>query len=131
MGRAINKLSARQVEKAVKSGRYSDGGNLYLSIARNGGKRRVFLYRLDGRQREMGLGSASSGGVSLAHARELAAQARVVLNSGEDPIEVKKANAPVPSFGEWADQYVETHKVGWRNAKHAAQWSMTLPENKP
>ena len=65
MGRTINKLSARQVEKAVKPGRYSDGGNLYLSIAKNGGKRWVFLYRFGGRQREMGLGSASGSGATL------------------------------------------------------------------
>ena len=130
MSRSIHKLTAKQVEKLDKLGRYSDGGNLYVSIAANGGKRWVFLYRFNGRQREMGLGSASLGGVSLARARELATQARVHLQAGEDPLEKKREdirkNTPVPSFGEWADQYVETHRKSWRNAKHAAQWSMTL-----
>ncbi len=30
------------------------------------------------------------------------------------------------SFGECADAYVEAMTPSWRNAKHAAQWKMTL-----
>ena len=33
-----------------------------------------------------------------------------------------------PSFGVFADAYVESHRSNWRNAKHAAQWNMTLTE---
>src|SRR5262245_40164408 len=75
MARRINKLSARSAETLKKPGRYSDGGNLYLSISDNGGRRWVFLYRRAGKQREMGLGSASRAGISLARARTLAAEA--------------------------------------------------------
>ena len=32
----------------------------------------------------------------------------------------------VPTFGEFADQYIEAHRSGWRNAKHVAQWQTTL-----
>ena len=39
------KLNARQVETLTEPGRYSDGGNLYLFITPNGGKRWVFAYR--------------------------------------------------------------------------------------
>ncbi|MEP1208552.1 MAG: integrase arm-type DNA-binding domain-containing protein [Rhizobiaceae bacterium] len=130
MAREINKLTARFVDAANKPGRHSDGGNLYLSISPKGSKRWVFFYRIAGRQREMGLGSASRAGVSLATARERAADARAILASGRDPLEVKKTerrkNQDVPSFGEWADAYVETHRAGWRNKKHADQWAMTL-----
>ena len=77
MVRKINKLSARTVETLKAPGRYSDGGNLYLSISDNGGRRWVFMYRFAGKQREMGLGSASRAGTSLARARELAAEARI------------------------------------------------------
>ncbi|HEX3217284.1 MAG TPA: Arm DNA-binding domain-containing protein [Aestuariivirgaceae bacterium] len=79
MARSINKLSARAVETVKAPGRYSDGGNLYLSISANGGRRWVFMYRFAGKQREMGLGSASKAGTSLAKARELAAEARMAL----------------------------------------------------
>ena len=54
MARNINKLSARTVETLKAPGRYSDGGNLYLSISANGGRRWVFMYRFAGRQREWG-----------------------------------------------------------------------------
>ena len=130
MARNINKLSARTVETLKAPGRYSDGGNLYLSISANGGRRWVFMYRFAGRQREMGLGSASRAGTSLARARELAAEARTALAAGRDPLEARKATRQadrvVPSFGECADAYVETHRKSWRNDKHVAQWTMTL-----
>ena len=109
MGRSINKLSARAVETVTAPGRYSDGGNLYLSISANGGRRWVFMYRFGGKQREMGLGSASRAGISLARARELAVEARVPLAAGLDPLEIRRARIQaertVPSFGECADIY--------------------------
>jgi integrase len=38
--------------------------------------------------------------------------------------------APVPelTFRDCAEQYIEAHKAGWSNAKHAAQWPNTLQE---
>ena len=132
MARGINKLTARTVETLDKPGRYSDGGNLYLSISVNGGKRWTFLYRWQGKPREMGLGSASRGGVPLAKAREKAAAARALLHDGINPLEEKRATdratLAVPTFGAFADQYVEAMKPSWRNAKHAAQWAMTLEQ---
>ena len=130
VARSINKLSARAVETMKALGRYSDGGNLYLSISANGGRRWVFLYRFGGKQREMGLGSASRAGTSLARARELAAEARMALAAGLDPLEARQARIQaeriVPSFGECADTYIETHRNSWRHEKHLAQWRMTL-----
>lgn len=130
MSRLVNKLTARQVEKLTEAGRHSDGANLYLSISKNGGRRWVFFYRFNGKQREMGLGSASVSGVSLSKARELAAEARIQLQAGQDPLEIKKQSKlearTIPTFGEWADQYIDTHSKSWRNEKHIAQWRMTL-----
>ena len=130
MARSINKLSARAVETLKALGRYSDGGNLYLSISANGGRRWVFMYRFGGKQREMGLGSASRAGTSLARARELAAEARIALAAGLDPLEARQARIQaeriVPSFGECADTYIETHRNSWRHEKHLAQWRMAV-----
>ena len=130
------KLNARKVETLIKPGRYSDGGNLYLSITPNGGKRWTFFYRLgntvEGKpiRREMGLGGAGKNGVSLADAREKAADARKLLNNGKDPIEERiasqKAGRTVPTFGAYADEYLVSHRSKFRNAKHIAQWEMTL-----
>jgi integrase len=130
MARSINKLSSRTVETVKVPGRYSDGGNLYLSISDNGGRRWVFMYRFAGKQREMGLGSASKVGTSLARARDLAAEARTALAAGLDPLEVRKAarlaERILPTFGECADAFIETHRSSWRNDKHIAQWTTTL-----
>jgi integrase len=76
------------------------------------------------------LGSAARGGVPLAKAREKATAARALLQDGINPLEEKRAagraNIAVPTFGAFADQYVEAMKPSWRNSKHAAQWAMTL-----
>ena len=30
------------------------------------------------------------------------------------------------TFDDCAKKYIEAHRTGWRNAKHAAQWSSTI-----
>jgi Phage integrase central domain len=30
------------------------------------------------------------------------------------------------TFKQWAERYIEAHRSGWRNARHAAQWEATL-----
>jgi hypothetical protein len=77
-------------------GRHADGGNLYLVVDKSGARRWVFLFRWEGRLREMGLGGVTS--VPLAKARELAAEARALLADGVNPLERKRAEA-VPTFG--------------------------------
>ena len=54
MAREIGKLSSRKVETLNLAGRHSDGGNLYLSISDNGGKRWVFFYRFKGKRYDCG-----------------------------------------------------------------------------
>lgn len=126
----LNRLSARSVDTIAKAGKHADGGGLYLVVEASGKRRWVLLYTHHGRRREMGLGVAGRGGVSLAVARDLAAQARASLALGADPIEARrKAEREakrIPTFGEFADAFVEEMRPGWRNAKHAAQWRMTL-----
>ena len=64
--------------------------------------------------------------MSLAAARTEATALRTVLANGEDPKAVRARSDHIPTFGECADAYVEAMRPSWRNAKHAAQWSMTL-----
>jgi integrase len=123
MARKINRLNARLVATIAECGRHADGGGLYLSISPNGGRRWVFLYRWHGKPTEIGFGSARD--VSLARARELAGQARAKLAEGTNPKEARKPSAGA-SFGECADRVIEAMRPSWRNAKHAAQWEMTL-----
>lgn len=123
-GRQINRLSARKVETIEKPGRHADGGNLFLVVDKSGARRWVYLFRQAGRLREMGLGSTR--GVSLARARELAAQARAAQAAGEDPLEKRSLERAVPNFGAMADDVVTALSPAWKNAKHRAQWVMTL-----
>jgi integrase len=109
---------------------YGDGGGLWLQVGT--GKAWSFRFTLGGKARQMGLGPVAD--VPLARARELAAEARAKVAAGIDPIEarqaVRKANAVamarVVTFEAAATRYVEAHSAGWRNAKHAAQWTATL-----
>ncbi len=132
MAKRLAVSSARTVETLTKAGRHNAGDNLYLSITKAGSKRWVFLYAFGGQRRELGLGSAANGHVTLAQAREKAIEARKVINSGDDPVKVmgKSARAiaerGVPSFGSFADDYLTAHGPKFRNDKHKAQWTMTL-----
>jgi hypothetical protein len=136
VARLINRLSARHVDLARAPGRYGDGAGLYLIVGPNGRRQWVFRYRFRGARRDMGLGAAGRGGVSLAHARVLAAEARKLLAEGRDPLrerakdqgvaQAARAASRVPTFGQLADEVVRTLEAGWRNPKHRAQWRMTL-----
>lgn len=132
MVRSINRLSAVQVAKLKVAGYYADGGNLYLQVAPSGSKSWIFMYTLDGKSREMGIGSVAT--FSLAEARERAAENRKLLTDGKDPIAVKRerevarrmAEANLITFDQAAAQYIEAHESGWKNAKHIEQWRTTL-----
>jgi integrase len=77
----------------------------------------------------MGLGS-----VSLADARAKVIAARALLNDGQDPLAKAKAYrlakaaqlASTTTFKQAATEFIDSNKSGWKNAKHAAQWSATL-----
>jgi integrase len=125
MARKINRLNARAAATITENGRHADGGGLYLSISPNGGRRWVFLYRWHGKPTEIGLGSARD--VTLARARELAAQARARIAEGSNPKDARRPSAG-STFGECADRVIEAMRPSWRNSKHAAQWEMTLTE---
>ena len=132
MTRAMGRLTALKVEKAKKPGLYADGGGLYLRVTPEGARNWVLRYMLDRRARWMGLGPLSLYG--LADAREKALDARRKRHEGIDPIDARRAErarqrleaAKAISFKQCAEAYINAHRHGWRNEKHAAQWSATL-----
>ena len=117
------KLTARKVATA-KAGKYSDGGNLYLIVSDTGARKWVLRYTWRGRAKEMGLGSATS--VPLADAREKAADARRTIAQGFNPIDVRKRDGGIPTFGKMADDVFDALSAGFRNEKHKAQWRSSL-----
>lgn len=126
MTRTLNNLTDRFVKSVKEPGRYADGGNLYLSVSGNGARRWVFMYKLNGRQREAGLGSARD--VPMKEARSKADAMRATLAKGQDPLEARRVNEArhVPTFGEFADSLADDIAEGFRNAKHRYQWKQTL-----
>jgi integrase len=87
---------------------------------------------LNGRPRWMGVGPLHT--IGLAEARNRAAAFRLQRHDGVDPIEKRRAErlearldaAKAMTFKESAAMYVASHRAGWRNPKHAAQWQATL-----
>src|SRR3954463_5356560 len=85
-----------------------------------------------GKDVEMGLGAVSA--VPVADARKVAADLRAVLATGGDAREHRKLGrqrsalerARAVTFKSAAEQFMEANKAGWRNEKHAAQWTATL-----
>ena len=116
-------LSATRVRALKEPGRHSDGGGLHLYISKAGRKSWVLRITIDGRRRDMGLGGFPS--VSLARAREKAADSRAAVAEGRDPLAEKRAPA-MPTFREAAIAVHEANKPRWRNARHIASWMQTL-----
>jgi integrase len=121
------KLTARGVATA-RRGRHGDGAGLWLEVSPTGNRRWVYRFSFSKRVTEMSLGSAAT--MTLAEARIAASGARKLVASGVNPIEERrKAKEPLPStptFGECARALIASKENGWRNAKHRAQWRMTL-----
>jgi integrase len=132
MARAIGKLTALKVGRELPPGRYPDGGGLYLQVSPAKTKSWFFRFQSHGKRREMGLGSLSA--VSLTDARVKAAECRRLRHEDVDPIKARDDRrqqaaldaAKTTTFKEAAASYIASHKPGWRNAKHVAQWENTL-----
>ncbi len=125
MAHEINKLTARTVTTLKEPGRHSDGGGLYLVVDRSGAKRWAFLFRWNGKLKEMGLGGLR--GVSLAKARERATAAREQVADGINPIHARHMNqSDAVTFGAFARTLLDEIEVQWRNDKHRKQWRTTL-----
>src|ERR1051326_4330491 len=130
--RAIGKLTTIQVQRAKRRGLYGDGGGLFLQVAKGGSKSWVFRFKEAGRLRVMGLGPLHT--ISLAEAREKALACRKMRLDGVDPIAARRERriaakveaAKAITFRDAAEKFIDAHKAGWRNARHALQWPATL-----
>ncbi len=115
-------LSVQKV-KSAGPGRHGDGRGLFLYVKQSGARSWVLRYQVQGRRRDLGLGSFPD--VTLAMARDRAGEARRMIAEGEDPISKKHQTRP-KTFEEAARELIESKRPGWKSAKHAAQWTSTL-----
>jgi integrase len=134
--RNSGRFTALQVD-ALGPGLHSDSNNLYLRVKLDGRRSWAFIYRINGKQREAGLGKAADkngkNGVTLANARRRASEGREMLGRKPpvDPLTVWRARpaSDAPTFAEAADAYVrrqESRGEGGRNPKHRRQWKTSL-----
>src|SRR5215831_13834865 len=132
--RPIHRLNDRKVRNAGE-GLHADGGNLLLQVTHgvSGQLNRSWLFRfaIRGHERRMGLGSYPA--VSLADAREKAADARKLIAQGDDPIAARDAQrasqvvsgAKVMTFDQCAAAFATSHQASW-SVKHAQWWERSI-----
>ncbi|NDB70565.1 MAG: DUF4102 domain-containing protein, partial [Methylocystaceae bacterium] len=119
MARTINRLTTRAVSALQQPGMHADGGGLYLRVTKAGSRQWVYIYRWRGKRREMGLGGV--GAVTLARAREKAAEARAQVSDKTDPISARIPKAETPTFGKVADEFIIKRKATLRSDKSVAR----------
>lgn len=124
----MGKLTAVAVKAATAPGRYQDGNGLQLLVKPSGAQSWVLRIQVDGRRRDIGLGSTAT--VTLKEAREKADELRRMYQRGADPLAerraAKLAAAVIPTFRDAAIAAHGEHKDGWRNLKHRADWLSSL-----
>ena len=86
----------------------SDGNGLTFTLSKNGTSAWILRYRHGGRQKELTIGRYPD--ITLAKARELAAEARANIQQGEDVARTKKLEArelaAAKTFRELANDYL-------------------------
>ena len=112
-----------------KPGKHGLGDNLWLTVTKPGQGLWSSRHTLQGKQIEMGHGSAALVSYGEACARADAAR-RLVLD-GVNPVAARRAERVAATAQRLtvraaAEAYIEAHRPGWRNAKHAAQWRASL-----
>ena len=123
----MGNLTAVKAKSLSKPGMHGDGEGLYLSVSRSGSRSWVQRISVDGRRRELGLGSFPA--IGLAQARGLAAANRTAVAEGRDPLADRreaKRKAAIPTFREAAKQTFEANRPRWRNGKHTLSRWQTL-----
>ena len=117
-------LTPAKVKQTTEPGKYYDENGLFLRVKETGAKAWVQKIVINGKQRELGLGSASL--VTLGEARKLAHDYRKVAREGRDPIAERKRDVGLPTFQEAIQSVYTLHEPSWSNKKHAAQFRSTL-----
>lgn len=125
--RPPNRLTARKLA-TLPDGVHGDGGNLWITIR---GETRAWTFRYTSpasrKRREMGLGPARD--ISLADARQIAADARRLLLSGIDPIddrENRRNRSSDRTFEQVAETYITEQAPGWRDPRAVPIWHSSL-----
>jgi len=140
VGRIASKpLTAKQAETEKRIGYHADGAcpGLNLQVAQGQGRfTRSWVYRFTSpttrKRRELGLGSTDVR--SLAEARRIVGDYKLMVLGGKDPIDERDKTRAASiaersyriTFDEAARKCLETKSLEWKNVKHGQQWANTL-----
>ena len=116
--------NARALER-LGPGRHACGNSLFLVVRPSGARSWLWRYTVDGRTREVGLGSYPV--ITLAMARDRVLGYRRELAAGRDPLAARvQARRAEETFHTVADALIDARAPGWKNPKSAAQWRASL-----
>ena len=104
----MGRLTVKGLARLTAPGRYPDGNTLYLFVQHSGARSWVQRLVVDGRRRDIGLGSAKY--VTLAQARQQAYENRVAARRGDDP------------FARTPQHRIPTFRVACDKAAQGRQW---------
>lgn len=130
----MHRLTIAKVKAARPGDKLSDGAGLRLDVDRHGNAAWIFRFTSPVLARERFMGLGPLGDISLADARDAAAEARTLLRQGKDPIEARReARAAVKvaagrsiSLKAFAESFIAAHEATWSSQVHRSQWRNTL-----
>ena len=123
-------LTAAKIRTIKEPGSYADGNGLTLRVDASGHKRWYQRITVNGKRRNVGLGSYPA--VGLKEAREIALANLQVIRQGLDPIDEKRrareeAQRPaVPTFQQAAAKVIDLRRPTWSSDRHSRQWVESL-----
>jgi integrase len=124
--RKMGKLTELSIKSKKRT--TGDGDGLRLIVRPSGAKSWELRYQMNGRRRDMGLGSYPE--ITLKEARQKAADARRLMAGRKDPIEArdaaKKIAKPLPTFRDIAALVIADAQGKSVNAKVRYQWERHL-----
>ncbi len=153
MPRKLSNALTPLAVKNAKPGRHADGDGLHLLVKQptpeaiknakpgqpaKGARSWVYRFMIKGKSRDIGLGAAGPGGISLAEARTARDALRLKVKAGIDPLEERQREAAEAlaaaqaaaiagvTFKAVAEAYIAANEASWRNDKHRQQWRNTL-----
>lgn len=115
-------------------GIYNDGGGLRLRVSKSMARTWEYRFTLNGRTRDDFLGNVQD--VSLAEARDMAAERRKLVKAGIDPIEQRRAAQAAaaeakrkkiggPTFQTKANEYIALRETIWSDST-LNQWRASI-----
>ncbi|WP_424774865.1 tyrosine-type recombinase/integrase [Novosphingobium sp.] len=138
MPRKLSNALTPLAVKNARAGRHADGGGLHLLVKETGARSWVYRFMLQGKSRDVGLGAAGQGGITLADARDARDALRLKVKAGIDPLEERQREATEAlaasqaakvagiTFMAVAEAHIAANEDSWRNDKHRQQWRNTL-----